>query len=456
MQTSREIVEQEEYRVAIVLPLTRMVLARGYRDSYLLPRLSIPKWTRTAEQITRAIRKEWNVVSITIDFLPSEAERPVCVVAELLNSHGNSSPANLIPMDLDAIDVHELTRDEREDLRTIFERNTGSPLPFSRLGWIAEAQQWIRTNVRDRSVEFNDDIRQLNAGASSTLVRFGTEEGPAYWLKANGETNQHEFTITTTLSKYFPEYLPPLVAWRKDWNAWVTEDAGISLGEADDLLAFSQAIHCLANLQKSSVSKIGALFANGCADQRLHVLLAHVPALIGYLEEAMAAQISTKVEPIATPRLRALQALLEAGLVELDRIGVPDTLIHNDANFENILFDGTRAVFTDWAEGYIGHPLMTFQHLRIQVEHRDATRTWAPLLTAIYKEHWWAILSEAKVERAFALIPPLAIASHLCGRDMSFTALYRKDLQGQSYARSLARHMDRAAQVPAFLDTLCS
>jgi hypothetical protein len=137
-------------------------------------------------------------------------------------------------------------------------------------------------------------------------------------------------------------------------------------------------------------------------------------------------------------------------------IGIPDSLIHNDMNPGNILYDGVRVVFTDWSEAGVGSPFLTFQHLQIQAVDADETHTWAPRLKEIYKLHWRNVLSESQIERAFALSPPLAIASYLCGRDPSFTAPYRYNDSVQSYARSLARQMDRSTQSLEFLEALCN
>ncbi len=104
--------------------------------------------------------------------------------------------------------------------------NTQGRGPFSKVGWIEVAQDWIRDSVLDRVVEFSEDVRRLNASGSFALVRFGTLRGPAYWLKATGVPNVHEFQVTQTLSRYWPEFLPPFVAARTDWNAWVTEEVG--------------------------------------------------------------------------------------------------------------------------------------------------------------------------------------------------------------------------------------
>jgi thiamine kinase-like enzyme len=93
----------------------------------------------------------------------------------------------------------------------------------------------------------------------------------------------------------------------------------------------------------------------------------------------------------------------------MEAINIPDTLIHNDMNPGNILFNGARAVFTDWSEACVGSPFLTFQHLQIQASMAD--ETWGSRLKEIYKRHSRAVLDEPQIERAFALSPPLAIPS---------------------------------------------
>ena len=90
------------------------------------------------------------------------------------------------------------------------------------------------------------------------------------------------------------------------------------------------------------------------------------------------------------------------------------------------------------------------------IQNASADPTWAPGLTAAYKQHWRPVLSDFQIERALALTQPLAIASYLYGRDPSFTSEYRHDARHQSYARSLARHMDRVVQAQEFRRALCN
>ena len=160
--------------------------------------------------------------------------------------------------------------------------------------------------------------------------------------------------------------------------------------------------------------------------------------------------------PDRIDRLHELGDLLKEGCAAIESIDVPDTLIHNDMNPGNILFDGLRAVFTDWSEAGIGNPFLTFRHLQVQALEADETCTWAQQLKQIYIDHWRNLLSESQIEMAFALSPPLAVASYLCGRDPSFTSSHRDIGSVQSHARSLARYMDRFARAPEFLEALCS
>jgi len=448
-------VEQEQYRVLLMLPKCKMALVENDGRSVRLPRISIPRWARIGEQLAEAVRTKWGVRSIVIDFLPKPPELPKCAVMEIRSHDCGPASDGLTPLQIETLPSLDLAASEYAALEEILMGATADRGPFSRLGWIDEVQEWIRASLPDQAIRFTEDVRHLNAGGAFVLLRLGTLDGPAYWVKATGAPNAHEFTVTVTLAKLFPHYLPLLVAARQDWNAWVMEEMGQALRSAFSLHSFQRACDCLAELQKASAPHVDTMLAGGCFDQRMPILRKHLPELIQYLDEAMAGQTSTKVPALETKRLRQLERLLEMACARMEALGIPDTLLHNDMNAGNILFNGERAVFTDWAEAYIGNPFLTFQHLRAQALMEDGTHTWATRLTATYKKHWCAFLSESQFEFALALSAPLAIVSYLCGRDPSFELSYRNDARHQGYARSLARHMDRAAQSPEFLEALC-
>jgi aminoglycoside phosphotransferase (APT) family kinase protein len=136
-------------------------------------------------------------------------------------------------------------------------------------------------------------------------------------------------------------------------------------------------------------------------------------------------------------------------------LGIPDSLIHNDLNPGNILFDGSRYVFADWCEAYVGNPFLVFQQLCALVSRdQDESLPWVRQLRVLYKHKWSALLAEPQMEQAFTLTPLLAVLSCLYGRGTWLTSSLRDDSELQGYKRSLARYMDRAAQNPRLIEAL--
>jgi Phosphotransferase enzyme family len=328
--------------------------------------------------------------------------------------------------------------------------------PLARIGWIDDAQQWIREAVRHRDLAFSKDLSQLNAGGRFALIRLPAEQGPAYWLKAVGPPNEHEFRVTKTLFERFPEHLPVHVVAREDWNAWVTEESGKPMNDMFAPNVLDKAVDSLATLQKKSIEHSDALYAAGCYDCRIPVLGAHLGELTEYLERAMGRQISTKVPRLDGHRLRELECILRTACARMQDLCIPDTLIHNDMNPGNILYDGSQCVFIDWAEAYIGNPFLTFQHLCSQISLTPAkAETCLPQMRHIYKRAWIECLTESQIDGAFRLMPILAAASYLYGRGDWLTGTDNKRPGFEGYVRSLARYIDRAARAPEFIEALC-
>jgi aminoglycoside phosphotransferase (APT) family kinase protein len=137
----------------------------------------------------------------------------------------------------------------------------------------------------------------------------------------------------------------------------------------------------------------------------------------------------------------------------MEALDIPDTLVHNDINFGNILFKGSRCVFTDWCEAGVGNPFLAFQYLCLlqSPRHED----WRPRLKDIYKSFWLDCLTTSQIEQAFVLVPPLAVLSYFYGRGTWLNSPLRNNPDIESHARSLARHMDHAIQDSLLLEAIC-
>jgi hypothetical protein len=441
MTATTTIVEIVEYRAVLIQPKSGAVLAVDAVDGYRLPRVSIPQWTRPAEQLRKAIRATWGAKSLILDLFLTNDSSASCVTAELLDQE---VPLGLRAVELDQIVSSELLEAEYSALVALLHGKGKNP--FSRIGWINEAAAWIET-VTGRPVFSRDGIDQFNVGGTFALVRFRTAGNRVYWLKAAGAPNGHEFEITVCLSGLCPNFLPRLVATKREWNAWLTEDAGAPVTDCPSKESLINVAESFACLQLQTVDCTDELLTAGAFDQRPSVLRLHIDAIAGYLIDAMARQSSTKVAPLSRTRLLELAEILRHSCLRMESLGIPNALIHHDLNGGNILYNGVRCVFTDWSEAAIGNPFLSCERLcQLNPNHRET-------VCAIYRRSWSGRLSDARIGEAFALMPLLAIYAYLYGRGDWFMSREIRP-RFESYARSLARHMDRAARAPALLEAL--
>jgi hypothetical protein len=445
MDAATHLVDTTEYRVALIDSFAMKLLTECDVNGLHLPRVRIPKWTRPAEEINDAIHKQWQVTSIVLTLLETTNDRPGYAVVELISSPEAGATNTLLLKDIECLDEAELNVEERASLNSLIAGDATPSGPFSRRGWLKEAQEWIRSSIPNRDIEFTEEILQLNASETFALIRLGTKNGGAYWLKATGDPNKHERAFSVELSRRFPEYLPSLIADREDWNAWVTEDAGEPLGGTQDIELLLKATESLADLQTLSLDHVTELRAAGFMDRRLAVMQAHLPEMFGFLEEAMRRQTSTRVKPLERARLLEILSVVDHACERMQELRIPDCLVNGDINLDNILFDGTQIRFTDWAEGRIGNPFLTLeqvlQHVIREGEHLD----WRPRLSEAYKRKWLALLTDHQIDSAFTLMPLLAMADTLFGRGDWLVSPRQDEPAFQSLARTLARCMDRAA-----------
>jgi hypothetical protein len=347
---------------------------------------------------------------------------------------------------LDRITSSELSSEEHRECQLLLEGKSTNNL--ARVGWIDEALGWVASTA-GRKFSTKNEIEQLNAGRGFALLRFRSDDGGEYWLKAASAPNTHELPITSCLAERYPEFLPKLVGIRKEWNAWLMEDAGDMLSDPPPKAALADAVRSFARLQVQTMDAVDVLMKAGAFDQRGPVLTDHVDRMIGFLVEAMARQTSIKTSPLSRNRLLELGEILRNALCQLESLGIPDALVHNDLSLGNILFHGRHYAFTDWSEAAVGNPFLSLERFRLLNPDAEGE------LRRVYGEVWRDYLSQANIDRAFGLAPLISIFAYLYGRGDWLNDPGKVTPQFESYARSLARHMDRAAQDRSLREVLC-
>jgi hypothetical protein len=406
--------------------------------------------------LQRAIHAAFGIDVLILDLASTDFCAEPLAVAEVLSSSNFASA--LVPVDLAEIPASALSEQERRRLEEIMHGQVEDP--FSRIGWLNDAIAWLESTT-GHALSSREQIEQYNAGYGFSLVRFRMDNGSAYWLKATGRPNVHEFAVTTVLANLGGEYLPSIVASRMSWNAWITPEEAIPVdalpkNSRGRLPFLRQAVNSLAALQIRTAGYSHVLFEAGAFDQRPALLSAESAAFFSYLEEAMAEQRSTNAPRIGRARLQELCHIFEDSCARLDAAGLPTTVIHGDMNLGNILAGSSHCQFIDWAETYVGSPLTTLQHLLLlnQTQDESVSASIDRDLTGQYRRLLLAICEAEQIDAALLFMPLVAAFSALYGRGDWLASPVRDDSRRQRYARTLARHIDRAAREPQLLSAL--
>jgi hypothetical protein len=435
--TSDSIGETKQCRVAVLLPESGKENIFEPKNCWLL-NVQIPTMTRVVRQLQRVVQETWGIHVWILDIQRVESDGSTWALAELLDTE--------VGLNGEAPRAIEDSSEEEKCTCELLLANV-SQNPFARIGWVGEALRWLSAVTGRRFSK--GSVTQLNAGGGFTLARFCSSDGFFYWLKAAGVPNEHELAITLHLSELCPDFLPKIVAVQPEWKAWVTEDAGEALSLLAEPGILVETMRNFLSLQVKTIGVIDVLLAAGASDQRNPRLLRNLDQVIDFLADAMGRQISTKATPLKRDRILELGRMLFDAFSEMESLGLPNTLLHNDLNAGNILYDGKKCVVTDWSEAAVGNPLLAAERFGL------LSTAWASSCGPIYREVWREFVGEESVRRAQRLAPLLSIFAYLYGRGDWLRDSSKITPHFESYARSLARHMDRAAENSDLLEALC-
>jgi hypothetical protein len=445
--------ERENWQVIMLRAGADEVLLEITEAGAAFPSLKIPKWQRSAENLTAAVRSKWGCEAVCL-FTPvlavldrdrSETRHEVMecwrdqdttgtkwlpIGSLSARSFGNQEEFQVLKHCLD-----ELDRYERDPLS-----------PFAKRGWLGQLRQWIAFALRPSGFRITGPLRQYNSAPAFNLTRFETT-GPAVWFKAVGQPNLREFPITLELAKRFPKFLPQMIGTKPEWNGWLTREAsGIDLSESPDLALWTQAAADLATLQLQSIANCDAIFNAGAHDLRLRRLLYSVGPFFELMERLMEEQPRIPPSPLRRDELRQLKLRVIDALVFLEGLELPDTLGHLDLNPGNIVVADHGCVFLDWAEACVGPPLFGCEYL---AEHyRRGVANDPAALRRIHlagEAPWRPLLGDDVVDEIAALAPLVAVFGYAAGTGVWKDEERLREPKAGAYLRSLTRRMHAEA-----------
>ncbi len=448
--------DRDTYRLIITRRDGSELLCLPDGPFHSLPSVDIPRWQRVAEPIRNAVKTDFNLDAYSLFTCPfetptSETPRTLFQAMECLRPDGPVPPtAFWVPISSlmidsfrDAQDFHRISN----ALRALsHDTETGNEGPFAKPGWLHELCNWIAQQIEPLKFRLTGNFRQLNASSSFSLIRFETT-GAAFWFKAVGAPNLHEYTISQALARSLPNYVPSVLATKPEWHGWLMADGGgVTLNDVQDPSAWQTALTTLANLQIDSIGLEDEFLEAGCRDLRLAVLLEMVDPFFDGMADLMKQQ--TKVPPpiLSKQQLVDLSATLKEALQHLAVSGIPDTLGHTDFNPGNIIVGPERCIFLDWAEAHVGHPFLTFEYFLAHL--RKDYPQLAPLesqLRASYSRTWNSVTSAEQIPQGYSFSPLVAVYAYALSSNVWRDPERLKVPGFQGYLRSLARRMKQEA-----------
>ena len=155
-----------------------------------------------------------------------------------------------------------------------------------------------------------------------------------------------------------------ILASRPDWNGWLAREVeGKLLSGSEDRDTWERAAVALARLQIESIDRGSRILSAGARDLGLAALSKLIQPFVTVMEQLMDRQ--TKIPPPVLGRkdLLRLAGSIQMALDATEAAGIPKTLGHLDLNPGNIIVLDSGTAFIDWAEAYVGNPLLSLEYL---------------------------------------------------------------------------------------------
>src|SRR5260370_21161428 len=111
--------DSTDYRLALIHPQSRQLIAAHIDRTYVLPQISIPLWERPAAQLTHLIEERWHIRTIVLDLVTDDCPDSPCAIIEVRTSLWDPSTEGFTTVDLDKISDESLSLNERKVLQSI-------------------------------------------------------------------------------------------------------------------------------------------------------------------------------------------------------------------------------------------------------------------------------------------------------------------------------------------------
>jgi Phosphotransferase enzyme family len=285
----------------------------------------------------------------------------------LFEVDATSAPGTWLP--LDQVDPGAVTPVFADGVEQWLAEQRGAPIPperppWARPGWLAEASAWV---AKQAQVEGEPEL--VRQWPLSAVYRYPTTEGPLY-LKAVFTLFRHEPAVTAALADAHPGAVPDVLAIDPGAGFLLLREFGPELGDRASPL-WADGVRLTARIQREWVERVVELASLGAPTRRLDSLRAEVEGVDG----------------------------LVAAWERMDRLDLPDTIVHGDLHPWNATVepDGVRVV--DWSDAAVGPPFLDLGVVLFTEDHAEVRAR----LVGAYLDPWRDLLPEQALREAAAL-----------------------------------------------------
>jgi len=233
---------------------------------------------------------------------------------------------------------------------------------WTRPGWFAATSAWIVSALAYAGLGQPEEIIQLRAWSTSTVLRVRTAAGD-YYFKAVPKSGRQEVALTSYLAEHVPDVVSIVIAADLE-RRWLLLAAcrGRKLEQVTDMALWERAATRYGRLQVDCVGRADALRALGCPSRDLAALASSI-AELALDTGALGPERPEGLTETELRRFRALVPKLRQRCEELAACGIPDSLEHGDLWPGNVICDAETCAVIDWEDALIAHPFFSLAPL---------------------------------------------------------------------------------------------
>ncbi|HYO49762.1 MAG TPA: aminoglycoside phosphotransferase family protein, partial [Chloroflexia bacterium] len=403
------------FHVIIPHPGEPMVLMAREGDGWLLPHFQsrehyLARVGHINHEVQRQLGNDVTVLRCANVVRDKEVKKTVDAVFTMENHSGQwPPPGGLSWIGLnDLAELHMAKPEQRGVIEEwLYEASGGEvpPLraPWSRRGWLGIVREWIGEELGKLGLAPTGPMEQVKHWGISAVLRVPTSEG-YFYFKAVPSLFKQEPAITQALARKYPGLVPaPVAVATSEEQGWMLlRDFGGQQLEAANIEQQEEAVARLSLMQLDAVDRVEELLAAGCADRRLANLRAQIDPL---LEDA---EVVSRLGDEELEKLKALSPRLKEMCDRLAGYRVPETLVHGDLYFGNIVSRGGEYVIFDWTDGCITHP---FFDLLTAFEGEEDPE-YRARISGTYFAAWTAYEPIERLHEAYRLVETLGALHH--------------------------------------------